>query len=64
MECIFFLIPWGRMSYVMRMDEMDNERLGADLPVKTRLLYNVGAVVGAIVWICSEIGRTVRPVRK
>lgn len=48
----------------MRMDEMDNERLGADLPVKTRLLYNVGAVVGAIVWICSEIGRTVRPVRK
>lgn len=52
------------MGYVGHMDEIENERLSADLPIKTRLLYNVGAVVGAIVWVFSEIGRTVYPAKR
>ena len=57
------LLP-ERMGYVAHMDEIENERLSADLPIKTRLLYNVGAVVGAIVWVFSEIGRTVYPAKR
>lgn len=52
------------MGYVAHMDELENERLSADLPIRTRLLYNVGAFVGAIVWVISEIGRTVHPAKR